>query len=70
MISARAVHGKSPAKKQLSDRPSTEFRYISDNKGVAAVGEDGTITAAGKGTCHIYVFARNGVPTTMTETVK
>ena len=45
----------------LGDTHAPTFRYASTNEKVATVDEDGTITAAGKGNCTIYVYARNGV---------
>ena len=37
-----------------------KFRYASSNKKVARVSKKGTITAVGKGSCSIYVYAVNG----------
>ena len=48
------------SKQQLSDAHAKEFRYATSNKAVAAVSKNGKITAVGKGTCTIYVYARNG----------
>ncbi len=50
----------SPGKKQLSDVHAKEFRYATTNKKVATVSRKGKIKAVGKGTCVIYVYARNG----------
>ena len=47
-------------KKQLSEDHTKEFRYLSSNKNIAAVTEDGKIKAEGTGECIIYVFAKNG----------
>ena len=47
-------------KKQLSDGHAPEFRYASSNTKVATVDENGKIKAVGKGTCYIYVYAKNG----------
>ncbi len=47
-------------KKQLSNEHAQEFRYATSSKKVAAVSKKGKITAVGKGTCTIYVYARNG----------
>ena len=47
-------------KKQLSDGHAPEFRYASSNTKVAAVDANGRIKAVGKGTCYIYVYAKNG----------
>ena len=59
-----------PAKKQLSDSHTKEFRYASSNKKVAAVDKNGKITAKAKGTCYIYVYAKNGYAKKVTVTVK
>lgn len=50
----------SKGKKQLTDAHAKEFRYASTNQEVATVSAKGKITAVGKGTCIIYVYARNG----------
>lgn len=59
------------SKKQLSDAHAKELRYTTDNKKVATVSSKGKIKAVGKGTCTIYVYARNGyakkVKVTVTE---
>ena len=47
-------------KKQLSNAHAQEFRYATSNKKVATVSKQGKIKAVGKGTCTIYVYARNG----------
>ena len=47
-------------KKQLSDSHAPEFRYASSNTKVATVDKNGKITAVKKGTCYIYVYAKNG----------
>lgn len=48
------------AKKQLSDAHAKELRYKSTDTSVASVSKKGKITAKGKGSCIIYVYARNG----------
>ena len=48
------------SKKQLSDAHAKEFRYETSNKKVAKVNANGKVEAVGKGTCYIYVYARNG----------
>lgn len=50
----------SPGKKQLTNAHAKQFRYASTNKKVAAVSAKGKIRAVGKGSCNIYVYARNG----------
>ena len=47
-------------KKPLSDKHAKELRFASSDKKVATVTEKGVIKAVGKGTCTIYVYARNG----------
>ena len=46
-----------------------DFRYVSSNADVATVDENGLITAQGKGTCTIYVYAQNGYAAKVTVTV-
>lgn len=50
----------SPGKKQLTNVHAKQFRYASTDKKVAAVSAKGKIRAVGKGSCIIYVYARNG----------
>ncbi len=47
-------------KKKLSDEHAKEFRYATTNHKIAAVSKKGKIKAVGKGSCSIYVYARNG----------
>lgn len=47
-------------KKLLSDSHAKEFRYATSNKRVATVSTTGKIKAVGKGSCIIYVYAKNG----------
>ena len=37
------------------------FRYMSSDEKIATVSSGGKVTAKGKGSCYIYVFAHNGV---------
>ena len=46
------------------------FRYMSSNENVATVSSGGKVTAKGKGTCNIYVYAHNGVSKQVKVTVK
>lgn len=55
---------------QRNDKSVAEFRYISSNKSVATVTKNGKIKAKAKGTCYIYVFARNGKMKKVKVTVK
>ena len=57
-------------KKQLSNAHAKEFRYKSTDTSVAVVSKKGKITAKGKGTCIIYVYARNGYAKKVKVTVK
>ena len=57
-------------KKLLGENHTARYRYTSDNKAVATVDENGKITAVGKGTCHIYVYAQNGTSQKVSVTVK
>ena len=57
-------------KKQLSDAHAKELRYQSTDTHVAVVSKKGKITAKGKGTCIIYVYARNGYAKKIKVTVK
>ena len=47
-------------KKPLSNAHGKKFRYASSNRKVAAVSSGGKIRAVGKGSCQVYVYARNG----------
>ena len=57
-------------KNQLTNAHAKEFRYATSNKKVAIVSEKGKITAVGKGTCVVYVYARNGYAKAVKVTVK
>jgi len=57
-------------KKQLGKGHGKKFRYVSSDKKVATVSKKGKITAVAKGTCTIYVCARNGREKKVTVTVK
>ena len=59
---------KDSSKKMLLH--TAEFRYATSKSSVAVVGKDGTITAKGKGTCYIYVYAQNGYAKKVKVTVK
>lgn len=59
VIKARTVL-VSKGKKQLSNKHAKQFRYASTNQKVATVSAKGKIKAVGKGTCAVYVYARNG----------
>ena len=57
-------------KKPLSDGHAKELRFATSNRKVAQVSEKGVIKAVGKGTCTIYVYARNGHTRKIKITVK
>ena len=57
-------------KKALSNKYAKTFRYASSNKNVATVSSKGKITAKNKGTCYIFVYARNGYTKKVKVTVK
>ena len=57
-------------KKQLSNAHAKQFRYASSDKKVATVSSKGKITAVGKGSCVVYVYARNGYAKKVKVTVK
>ena len=48
-------------KKKNTVQQHRGIRYESDNPAVATVNKNGKIKAVGKGKCHIYVYAQNGV---------
>ena len=58
------------SKKQLSDGHAKEFRYATSNKNIATVDKNGKVKGVAKGTCTIYVYARNGYAKTVSVTVK
>ena len=49
---------------------TAKFRYDTSNKKVATVSKDGKITAKGKGTCYVYIYAVNGCAKKVKGTVK
>lgn len=57
-------------RKQLPNGHASEFRYVSSNTKIAKVNKKGKITARKKGTCTIYVYARNGYAKKVKVTVK
>ena len=60
----------SRGKKQLSNAHARQFRYASSDKKIAAVSKNGKVKAAGKGTCIVYIYARNGYAKAIKITVK
>ena len=57
-------------KKAMPKSHVATFRYASSNTKVAKVDKNGKITAVGKGTCYIYVYAANGLAKKVKVTVK
>ena len=57
-------------KKSLNNSHGKTFRYSSSDTSVAKVSSNGKITAVGKGTCTVYVYARNGYAAKIKVTVK
>ncbi len=60
----------SKKKKQLSNAHAKQFRYATSDKKVATVSAKGKIKAVRKGSCTIYVYARNGYAKKIKVTVK
>ena len=56
-------------KKLMPKSHAPTLRYMTSNKKVATVNSSGKITAKGKGTCVIYVYAHNGVSKSIKVTV-
>ena len=61
---------RSSKRKVLSKSYVAEFRYASSNEAVAKVSTTGKITAKGKGSCYVYVYAANGNAKKVKVTVK
>ncbi|MBD5089144.1 MAG: hypothetical protein HDT30_10115 [Clostridiales bacterium] len=60
----------SKGKKELPNSHTDKFRYASSNKKVATVSAKGKIKAIGKGSCIIYIYAKNGYAKKIKVTVK
>lgn len=60
----------SSSKKQLTNAHAKQFRYASTDKKIAMVSAKGKIKAVSKGTCIIYVYARNGYAKKINVTVR
>ena len=58
------------SKKQLTNAHAKEFRYATSNKKIAKVSKKGKIKGIAKGTCIIYVYARNGYAKKVKVTVE
>ena len=57
-------------KKLMPKRHVATLRYKTSDSKVATVSKSGKITAKGKGTCIVYVYAHNGVKKAVTVTVR
>lgn len=57
-------------KKLMPSKHVAKLRYLSTNPKVCTVNKKGKITAKGKGTCIVYVYAHNGVSKAIKVTVK
>ncbi len=57
-------------KKLMPKSHAATLRYMTSNKKVATVNSSGKITAKGKGSCVVYVYAHNGVSKQVKVTVK
>ena len=69
MIRAELVL-ESKKKAALPESYVAKFRYASSDTKVAKVSKNGKITAKGKGTCTVYVYASNGLAKKVRVTVR
>gem|GEM_PF-2528755 len=60
----------SKKKKLMPKSHAPTLRYMTSNSKIASVNSGGKITAKGKGTCYIYVYAHNGVSKRVKVTVQ
>lgn len=68
-IDARVIK-KDKDRTLMSTAHGPRLRYLSSNKNIAKVDDNGKITAKKKGKCKIYVYAINGARSAITVTVK
>ncbi len=68
-IKARVILANAK-RKSLSDAYAPMFRYASSDKKIATVDKKGKITAKKKGSCLIWVYAKNGYAKKVKVTVK
>ena len=59
-----------PRKKMLSKAHAPTLRFASSNRAVATVDKKGKIKAISKGSCLVYVYAKNGYAKAVKVTVK
>ncbi len=64
------VNKVSKKKKLMPKSHAPTIRYMTSNSKIATVNSGGKVTAKGKGTCTVYVFAQNGVAKAIKVTVK
>jgi hypothetical protein len=57
-------------KKMLSDKHAATFRYASSDRKIATVDKNGKVTAKKKGTCYVWIYAKNGYANKVKVTVK
>jgi uncharacterized protein YjdB len=57
-------------KKLMPSEHAPKLRYISSDKKIATVSKSGKIKARSKGNCKIYVYAVNGVYSSVNATVR
>lgn len=57
-------------KKIMCSDHTAQLRYKTSNSKVATVSSSGKITAKGKGSCYVYVYAHNGVMKSVNVTVR
>ena len=57
-------------KKLLKRDHAPHYRYKSTNSAIAAVSRTGRVSAKKAGKCSIYIYAQNGVRTSVRITVK
>ena len=57
-------------KKMLSDAHAATFRYVSDDMSIAKVDKNGRVKGIKKGSCNVYVYAKNGYAKKVKVTVK
>ena len=58
------------SKKMLPESHASAFRYASSNKKIATVNKNGKVKAKKKGTCYIWIYAKNGYAKKIKVTVQ
>jgi len=58
------------SKKMLPESHAATFRYASSNKKIATVNKNGKVKAKKKGTCYIWIYAKNGCAKKIKVTVQ